>query len=56
MSLDRAVGYPAFVFVAGVIACYGVNDDDAIIIVGAMAVSQDLIPIVALAVGVGARN
>jgi uncharacterized hydrophobic protein (TIGR00271 family) len=44
--------YVAFMFVAGVVACYGVVDENAILIVGAMAVSPDLLPIVAAAVGV----
>jgi uncharacterized hydrophobic protein (TIGR00271 family) len=43
-------------FAAGVIACYGVTDDNAILIVGAMAVSPDLLPIVAVAVGIVGRN
>ncbi len=43
--------YLAFMFVAGVIACYGVVDDNVILIVGAMAVSPDLLPITAIAVG-----
>jgi uncharacterized hydrophobic protein (TIGR00271 family) len=49
----RPIGrYLAFMFAAGVIACYGVTDDNGILIVGAMAVSPDLLPIVAIAVGV----
>jgi hypothetical protein len=43
--------YLAFMFVAGVIACYGVVDENEILIVGAMAVSPDLLPITALGVG-----
>lgn len=38
--------------VAGVIGCYGVIDRNPILIVGAMAVSPDLLPITAIAVGV----
>jgi len=41
----------AFMFIAGVIACYGVVDDNVILIVGAMAVSPDLLAITAIAVG-----
>ena len=41
---------------AGVVACYGVIDRNAILIVGAMAVSPDLLPIVATAVGVVGRR
>jgi uncharacterized hydrophobic protein (TIGR00271 family) len=44
--------YLAFMVVAGVIACYGVVDNNGILIVGAMAVSPDLLPITAIAVGV----
>src|SRR5262249_48175894 len=44
--------YVAFMFVAGVIACYGVLDNNSILIVGAMAVSPDLLPITAVAVGI----
>src|SRR6478736_107618 len=35
--------YLAFMFVAGVIACYGVIDGNVILVVGAMAVSPDLL-------------
>jgi uncharacterized hydrophobic protein (TIGR00271 family) len=53
----RPIGrFLAFMFAAGVIACYGVTDDNAILIVGAMAVSPDLLPIVAIAVGVVGRK
>ncbi len=44
--------YLAFMIVAGVIACYGVVDNNGILIVGAMAVSPDLLPITAIAVGI----
>jgi uncharacterized hydrophobic protein (TIGR00271 family) len=44
--------YLVFMLVAGVIACYGVLDDNSILIVGAMAVSPDLLPITALAVAI----
>jgi hypothetical protein len=37
--------------VAGVIACYGVIDENVILIVGAMAVAPDLLPITAIGVG-----
>jgi uncharacterized hydrophobic protein (TIGR00271 family) len=53
----RPIGrYLAFMFAAGVIACYGVTDGNGILIVGAMAVSPDLLPIVAVAVGLVRRN
>jgi uncharacterized hydrophobic protein (TIGR00271 family) len=48
--------YLAFMVVAGVIAGYGVIDENVILIVGAMAVSPDLLPITAIGVGlVGGR-
>jgi uncharacterized hydrophobic protein (TIGR00271 family) len=47
--------YLAFMFAAGVIAAYGVVDDNVILIVGAMAVSPDLLPITGIGVGVVAR-
>jgi uncharacterized hydrophobic protein (TIGR00271 family) len=48
--------YLAFMFVAGVIGCYGVIDNNGILIVGAMAVSPDLLPITAIGVGIVARR
>ena len=48
--------YLAFMFVAGVIACYGVSDTNVILIVGAMAVSPDLLPITAIGVGIVGRR
>jgi hypothetical protein len=56
-SNARLIGrYLAFMAVAGVIACYGVIDANPILVVGAMAVSPDLLPITATAVGlIGAR-
>src|SRR5215212_1270618 len=49
----RLVGrYLAFMVVAGVVGCYGVIDRNPMLIVGAMAVSPDLLPIAAIAVGV----
>jgi uncharacterized hydrophobic protein (TIGR00271 family) len=44
--------YLAFMFAAGVIGSYGVIDDNSILIVGAMAVSPDLLPITAIGVGI----
>jgi uncharacterized hydrophobic protein (TIGR00271 family) len=53
----RPIGrYLAFMFVAGVIACYGVTERNVILIVGAMAVSPDLLPITAIGVGVVGRS
>jgi uncharacterized hydrophobic protein (TIGR00271 family) len=47
--------YLAFMLAAGVIASYGVIDENVILIVGAMAVSPDLLPITGIGVGVVAR-
>jgi len=53
----RPIGrYLAFMFAAGVIACYGVVDENAILIVGAMAVSPDLLPITSIGVGIVGRS
>ena len=48
--------YLALMFVAGVIGCYGVVDDSEILIVGAMAVAPDLLPITAIGVGIVGRE
>ena len=48
--------YLAFMFVAGVIGCYGVIERNAILIVGAMAVSPDLLPITSIGVGLVSRR
>jgi uncharacterized hydrophobic protein (TIGR00271 family) len=48
--------YLAFMFAAGVIGSYGVIDNNSILIVGAMAVSPDLLPITAIGVGIVARR
>jgi uncharacterized hydrophobic protein (TIGR00271 family) len=56
-SDSRIIGrYLTFMAVAGVIACYGVVDTNPILVVGAMAVSPDLLPITATAVGVIGRS
>lgn len=48
----RPIGrYLTLLFIAGVIAGYGVLERNVILIVGAMAVSPDLLPITAIAVG-----
>ena len=53
----RIVGqYLVFMVVAGVIGCYGVIDRNPLLLVGAMAVSPDLLPITAIAVGVIGRD
>jgi uncharacterized hydrophobic protein (TIGR00271 family) len=48
--------YLAFMLAAGVIGCYGVIDNNAILIVGAMAVAPDLLPITAIGVGLVGRQ
>lgn len=48
--------YLAFMLVAGVIASYGVLDYNVILIVGAMAISPDLLPITAVGVGLVDRR
>lgn len=48
--------YLAFMAAAGVIGGYGVIDENSILIVGAMAVSPDLLPITAIGVGIVARQ
>jgi uncharacterized hydrophobic protein (TIGR00271 family) len=53
----RPIGrYVVLMFVAGVIACYGVIDRNVILIVGAMAVSPDLLPITAMGVSIVGRR
>ena len=53
----RPIGrYFVLMLVAGVIAGYGVVELNAILIVGAMAVSPDLLPITAISVGVVGRS
>jgi uncharacterized hydrophobic protein (TIGR00271 family) len=47
--------YLVFMFVAGVIAGYGVVDSNVILIVGAMAVSPDLLPITGIGVSIVGR-
>ena len=53
----RPIGrYLVLMLAAGVIAGYGVIERSAILIVGAMAVSPDLLPITAIAVGLVGRS
>lgn len=53
----RPIGrYLILMFAAGVIACYGVIEHSDILIVGAMAVSPDLLPITAIGVGLVGRS
>jgi uncharacterized hydrophobic protein (TIGR00271 family) len=48
--------YLMFMLIAGVIGGYGVIDDNVILIVGAMALAPDLLPITAVAVGLVDRQ
>jgi uncharacterized hydrophobic protein (TIGR00271 family) len=48
--------YLVFMAIAGVIGGFGVVEDSTILIVGAMAVSPDLLPIAATCVGIAARR
>jgi uncharacterized hydrophobic protein (TIGR00271 family) len=48
--------YLTLMIVAGIIACYGVLDYGAILVVGAMAVSPDLLPITAAGVAIVGRD
>ena len=48
--------YLALMVIAGVIASYGVAEANTILIVGAMAVSPDLLPITAIGVGILGRR
>ena len=48
--------YLAFMLVAGVIGSYGVTEYNVILIVGAMAISPDLLPITAVGVGLVDRR
>ena len=43
--------YLAFMLTAGVVACYGVVEYNVILVLGAMAISPDLLPITAIGVG-----
>jgi uncharacterized hydrophobic protein (TIGR00271 family) len=48
--------YLVFMMAAGVIAAFGVIEDNNILIVGAMAVSPDLLPITSACVGLASRR
>jgi uncharacterized hydrophobic protein (TIGR00271 family) len=48
--------YLAFMLVAGLVGGYGVTGDNQILIVGAMAISPDLLPITAVGVGLVDRR
>ena len=56
LNTRTAVRYLVLMAVAGVIAAFGVIDEDQILIVGAMAVSPDLLPITAACTGLALGN
>ena len=51
VNARTAVRYLVFMAVAGVIAGFGVIDEDQVLIVGAMAVAPDLLPVTAVCTG-----
>jgi uncharacterized hydrophobic protein (TIGR00271 family) len=56
INARTAVRYLVFMAVAGVIAAFGVIDEDQILIVGAMAVAPDLLPVTAACTGLVLRR
>jgi hypothetical protein len=56
VNARTTVRYLVFMAVAGVIAGFGVIDQDQILVVGAMAVSPDLLPITAACTGLVLRR
>jgi uncharacterized hydrophobic protein (TIGR00271 family) len=56
VNARTAVRYLVYMAVAGVIAAFGVIDQDQILIVGAMAVSPDLLPVTAACTGLVLRR
>jgi uncharacterized hydrophobic protein (TIGR00271 family) len=56
VNARTAVRYLVFMAVAGVIAGFGVIDEDQILIVGAMAVAPDLLPVTATCTGLVLRR
>jgi uncharacterized hydrophobic protein (TIGR00271 family) len=56
VNARTAVRYLVFMAVAGVIAAFGVIDEDQILIVGAMAVAPDLLPVTAACTGIVLRR
>jgi len=56
VNTGTAVRYLVFMAVAGLIAAFGVINQDQILIVGAMAVSPDLLPITAACTGLVVRS
>jgi uncharacterized hydrophobic protein (TIGR00271 family) len=56
VNARTAVRYLVFMAVAGVIAAFGVIDEDQVLIVGAMAVAPDLLPVTAVCTGLVLRR
>lgn len=56
VNARTAARYLIFMAVAGVIAAFGVIDEDQILIVGAMAVAPDLLPVTAACTGLVLRR
>jgi uncharacterized hydrophobic protein (TIGR00271 family) len=56
VNARAAVRFLVFMAVAGVIAAFGVIDEDQILIVGAMAVAPDLLPVTATCTGIVLRR
>lgn len=56
LNARTAVRFLVFMAVAGVIAAFGVIDEDQILIVGAMAVAPDLLPVTAACTGLVLRR
>jgi uncharacterized hydrophobic protein (TIGR00271 family) len=56
INARTAVRYLVFMAVAGVIAAFGVVENDQILIVGAMAVAPDLLPVTAACTGLVLRR
>jgi uncharacterized hydrophobic protein (TIGR00271 family) len=56
VNARTAIRYLIFMSVAGVIAAFGVIDQDQVLIVGAMAVAPDLLPVTAASTGLVLRR
>jgi uncharacterized hydrophobic protein (TIGR00271 family) len=56
LNARAAVRYLVFMAVAGVIAAFGVIEQDQVLIVGAMAVSPDVLPVTATCTGIVLRR
>jgi uncharacterized hydrophobic protein (TIGR00271 family) len=54
LTAQPAARYLALMGVAGIVAAFGVMDSNIVLIVGAMAVSPDLLPIIGACIGIAA--